>query len=451
MGPTEKLAQFVVATHSADMPREVLERGKLALLDTFGVLLAGSQEPVTQLLAAYVQELGGAPKATVLGHGFKTSAPQAALVNGTSAHALDFDDRMHMSTHTLPAALAVGEEPGLTGRRLLASYVLGREIRAKLDAGIDAKRSIGIGPYARGWHSTGTTACLASAASAGKVMVLDVDAMRRAFAIATAGAGAVIRNFGTMTKPMHAGNSARPGVMAAALAARGFTGDPEVLEGPNGFVAALCLEGECDWHAMTETLGNPYELETKPISGKVYPSCTGTHRAIDGMLQLRREHGFTAADVERIECDLNPNALPRLDPRLGIDGRFSMGFCVAVALLEGDVAVRPFTDAMVVDPAVRQVMGKIVHVPLERVRGQHVPPERLAVRLRGGREVVAMVDKPRDLTTLEEIWAKYMANAQLAISADAAEELGNLILELEKVSDATRLVALASGRVLQPA
>src|SRR3972149_4382380 len=112
MGPTEKLAQFVVATHFADMPREVLERGKLALLDTFGVLLAGSQEPVTQILAAYVQELGGAPKSTVLGRGFKTSPPQAALVNGTSAHALDYDDRMHMSTHTLPAALAVAEERG---------------------------------------------------------------------------------------------------------------------------------------------------------------------------------------------------------------------------------------------------------------------------------------------------------------------------------------------------
>ncbi len=445
MGPTEKLARFVVQTRFEQFPDVVVERAKLAILDTFGVLFAGSQEPVARLLASHIQEMGGNPRATVLGLGFRTSHPHAAWLNGTSAHAHDYDDRMHMSTHSLPAPLAVGEERGISGQALLEAYVLGREIRAKLDAGIDAKRFIGIGPYARGWHSTGTTACLASAAAAGKVLGLDPVQMRNAFGIASNGAGAFLRNVGTMTKPMHAGSSARTGVTAAMLAARGFTGDPEILEAPNGMVGALCLEGECDWHVMTETLGSPYELETKPISGKVYPSCTGTHRGIDAMLHLRGEHRLTPEQVERIECDLDPDFLCRLDPQQGIAGKFSLGFCLAVALIDGNVEVSDFTDQRVHDPLIREVMGKIQHVPLDRQVGQPVPPQRVAIRLRDGRELVATVDKPRDLTSQQDLWNKFIGNAELAIPRTSAEELGHLLLELEKVPDVTRLVSLANG------
>ncbi len=202
-----------------------------------------------------MREAAAAPRAGVIGSPIRTEPALAAWANGALAFALDFDDNIHGSTHTCrrhwPSAKATA-----SGATLLEAYILGRDICFRLDAALDAgRRKNQGGPTSRGWFAGGTTGSLAAAAAAGKVLRLDAKQMATAFGIAVAGAGGVRRNFGTMAKALQTGNAARNGVTAALLAQKGFSADQAILEAPMGFVSALCLEGECDWDALTKDLG----------------------------------------------------------------------------------------------------------------------------------------------------------------------------------------------------
>src|SRR5437870_11056298 len=199
MGPTETLAQFVVDTHLRDIPSKAVEISKLVILDVLGVTLAAARQPVARILNEYLRECGATPKAGVIGSELRTDAALAAWANGSLAFALDFDDNIHGSTHTVPAALAIGEGNNATGATLLEAYILGRDICFRLDAALDAgRRKNQGGPTSRGWFAGGTTGSLAAAAAAGKVLGLNAQQMATAFGIATSGAGGVRRNFGTM-------------------------------------------------------------------------------------------------------------------------------------------------------------------------------------------------------------------------------------------------------------
>jgi 2-methylcitrate dehydratase PrpD len=447
MGPTATLAQFVVETRIEDIPSRAIETAKLVILDALGVTLAGSQQQAAKILTQYVRGLGAQPKASVVGAGLKTSADLAALVNGSSAFILDFDDDLHGSIHTLPAGLAVGEERGASGARLIEGYILGREVCFRLDAAIDAgrKRNLG-GPTSRGWFAGGTTGSLAAAAAAGKTLGLDVKQMRNAFGIAASLAGGLRRNFGTMTKALHGGNAARNGVLAASLTQAGFTADEDILEARYGFVDALCVEKEeCRWEALSESLGEAYYLERLP-SIKAYPTCSPSHRPVEALLDLRREHGFGQEDVESIECDFHLRSLCRVDPQEAIAGHNSMPFILAVALLDGEVVVDQFTDDRIHDQAVRSVMGKIKNVPLVWEHGESEPPERLVVKLTNGKSYAAEVPTRRTLTTEAEIHAKYMSCAKRVLTSQDAERLGEMVRRLEQLQDISRLMEILIGR-----
>lgn len=445
MSPTESLARFVVETRLEDIPRKALENAKLVILDALGVTLAGSQQPAARILAAHVRDLGARPRASVIGTNVKTAPELAALVNGSSAFILDFDDDLHGSIHTLPAALALGEERRASGARFLEAYILGREVCFRLDAAIDAGRKLNSGgPTSRGWFAAGTTGSLAAAAAAGKTLGLDIRRMRNAFGIAASLAGGLRRNFGTMTKALHGGNAARNGVLAASLAGAGFTGDEGILEARYGLVDALCLEGECRWEALTESLGQMYYLEHLPAI-KPYPSCAPSHRPIEGLLKLRREHGFKPEDVERIDCDFHLGSLSRVDPQEAIAGHNSMPFILAMALLEGRVVIDQFTDERVRDPSVRSVMAKICHAPAARQKGEKEPSERVSVKLKNGKTFTAEISARRTLTTEAEIHAKYMDCATRALTAESGEHAGELVRKLERLEDVSRLMEILSG------
>ncbi|HMF51165.1 MAG TPA: MmgE/PrpD family protein, partial [Candidatus Saccharimonadales bacterium] len=196
MGPTETLAQFVIDTRLRDIPTKAVEISKLVILDVFGVTLAASRQAIARILVEYLREHGAAPKAGVIGSDLRTEPALAAWANGSMAFALDFDDNIHGSTHTVPAALAIGEGNGANGATLLEAYILGRDICFRLDAALDAgRRKNQGGPTSRGWFAGGTTGSLAAAAAAGKVLGLNVKQMATAFGIAAAGAGGVRRNF----------------------------------------------------------------------------------------------------------------------------------------------------------------------------------------------------------------------------------------------------------------
>lgn len=444
MGPTEKLSQFVVETRAKDIPSHAIEIAKLVILDALGVILAGSRQPAGRIVTEYVRELGGVPRARVIGTNVWTAPPLAALANGTMAFILDYDDNLHGSIHTLPAALALGEELRINGELLLEAYILGREICHRLDAAIDAGRSHNLGgPTSRGWFAGGTTGSLAAAAAAGKVLGLELKQMRVAFGIAASTAGGLRRNFGTMAKAFQGGNAARNGVTAALLAKKGFTADEAILETPFGLINALCLEGECNWDAMTDSLGRAYYMEQLP-SIKPYPTCAPSHRPIEGILALRRSYGFGHEDVESIECDFHARSLCRVDPQEGMAGHNSMPFILAVALLEGKVVVEQFTDDKVRDPLVRSVMSKVKHIPLAREKGKSDPPDRLTVKLNDGTTHSIEVAERRTLITDQEVEAKYMECATMVLNADDAKRLQDMVLHLDTLEDISVLMQIVS-------
>lgn len=446
MGPTERLARFVVETRIENIPVRAVETAKLVILDALGVTLAGSRQPAARILTDYVRELGAAPRAGVIGADLRTAPPLSALVNGSMAFILDYDDDLHGSIHTLPAALALGEESGAGGARLLEAYILGREVCFRLDAGLDAGRRLNRGgPTSRGWFAAGTTGSLAAAAASGKILGLDVRQMRIAFGIAASAAGGLRRNFGTMAKAFHGGNAARNGVMAASLAQRGFTADEEILETPYGMANALCLEGECNWDAMTDSLGKSYTMENLP-SIKAYPTCAPSHRPIEALLSLRQKHGFGPQDVASIECDFHLMSLSRVDPREGIAGHNSMPFILAVALLDGKVVVEQFTDERVRDPLVRSIMSKVKHVPLKREIEKGEPPEVLTVRLKSGESYTTEVEERRTLKTEQEIRAKYMDCATRVLNDRDARRLDEIVTHLEALENVSALMQIISGK-----
>src|SRR5215472_16756351 len=238
MGTTRDVAAWVAAASFEAMPAEVIDRARAGVIDTVGVILAGRDEPVTRIAAELVAEDGAAPVASHLGTTLMTSPEAAALLNGVAGHALDYDDVSasltgHPSVVVLPAALAAAELMGASGAALLAAYVAGVEVTAKL--------GLAIGPahYRMGWHATSTLGTLGAAMAAGTLLRLDAERLTNALAIAVSMASGSRQNFGTMTKPLHAGHAARCGVAAARLAGRGLTGDPTALEAPFGLFALM--------------------------------------------------------------------------------------------------------------------------------------------------------------------------------------------------------------------
>ena len=357
---TERLAEFVASTPTAVIPPDAREQARRAVLDTLGVMLAGSREEASTKVAAFVREQGAAEEAAVLGHDFRAPANAAALVNGTSAHALDFDDvsvtmRGHPSVPLLPAVLALAEKLGSSGSELTDAFVLGFEVECKLGS------MIGGPHYALGWHPTATFGTLGAAAASARLLGLDVDGTRTTLGIAASLASGARRNFGSMTKPLHAGWAAHNGLTAATLASRGFTADDEALEAPDGWLHAASGGAPID-RSPIERLGAPWEILSPGIDVKLYPCCYFTHLSIDAALEISADIGKRSAGIESIRVSVSPGTMMVLrkePPQTGLEGKFSLEYCVAAALVDSDVSLASFEDSAVARPDVRALMNRV--------------------------------------------------------------------------------------------
>jgi 2-methylcitrate dehydratase PrpD len=451
MGATEDVATFVVETRFEQIPREAVDAAKGAILDGLGVALAGVSEPSSKMISQYVRRAGGRPEAGVIGHGFKTSADRAALANGTLMHALDYDDVStamggHPTAPVLPAVLALGQATGASGREALAAYILGVEVAIRIGQGLGARH------YNRGWHATATLGTLGAAAAACKLLGLDVGGTRRALGIAASEAGGLRQNFGTMTKPFHAGNAARSGLVAALLAREGFTADENILEAPFGFCSVL---GEgYDPAAMTRSLGHPFAIVSPGLEMKPYPCCRVAHRAIDAMLYLVSQHHFSQEEVVEVECATSPQS-PRIlihsHPRSGLEGKFSMEYCMAIAIIDGEVGLAQFSDEKVLSPQAQELVWKVRYVyPAQDGGGSALPtfPETVTVRLRDGREISHRVEwargDPQNPLSREELVSKYQVCARGALSPAHIERSLEMVWNLEKLGAATELAELVT-------
>jgi 2-methylcitrate dehydratase PrpD len=399
MSATRELAAWAATTGGGAIPSEVVERARAAIVDTVGVILAGTGEPVARIVAELVAEDGCRPVASQLGTHLKTSPENAALLNGVSGHALDFDDvsasvEGHPSVVILPAALAAAELVEASGRELLEAYVVGVEVMSKL--------GLAIGPahYQAGWHATSTLGTLGAAVAVARLLRLDADRLQMAIAIAVSEASGSRQNFGTMTKPFHAGHAARCGVHAARLAARGMTASPEALEGPLGYLALFSL-GQGEAGRVGETLGRPWDLEVRGLSVKKYPCCFAIHRAADGVLGILSERAVSPTDVEAITVTVPQGSLAPLiydHARTGLEGKFCMPYVMAAALIDGRLGLETFTDHMVQRQEIRGLEGLVQVREDPQVEVRHSPFDEghvvVEVRLKDGSRAVRRVDQP---------------------------------------------------------
>jgi len=445
---TAKVAEFISSSTYENIPREVTELGKLHILDTLGVLIAGSQGDIATIVSGYIQSLAGKQESTVLTQGLKTSAPYAAFGNGVIAHALDFDDyespsMAHPSVTVLPAVLAMGEKLKLPGRVCLEAYLVGLEIISKVG------RAINPDHYDKGWHSTGTLGTLGAAAASAKLLKLDGERIRMALGIAGSMSSGLRANFGTMTKPLHAGHAARNGVEAALLASQGFTATTTVFESDLGFCDLFTQEKNYDLRKIIADLGAPFSIQSPGIGKKPYPSCAATHSFLDGIFQLIERYDIQAEDVESLECGIFyrlPNMLIHATPQTGLEGKFSLEFCIALALLERKVGIGQFTDAKVKEPKIQALIGRITKKVTAEAGGKDTlyPAAIMTVHMKNGVNYPCKVEKrkgsPASPLSAAEIMQKFMDCAQLCYSADQSRRILEAVLIMEKTDDIGQVI-----------
>ena len=327
---TKRITSFIAATRYDNLPNSVLQHAKSALLDHVGVTLAGSREHASTIVADLAREDSCRAQAMLFGHRFRSSVMQAAFVNGVSGHALDFDASftfMGQPTSGLPATVfSLAEAQQLSGKRLLESYVVGYELIAKIAWSMPNHAEDG------GWHAVGTLGTLGCAAAACRLLGLDNEKTSMGLGIAGSLACRVVRNYGTMGKPLHAGLAARNGVQAALLASKGFTASQSMLDAPHGFFESFAREISVDSQPL-ERLGHPFELEARGVSIKPYPCGGLAHPAIDAILTLRNEHSLTAQDIDRIDVGVAPFVARRIVyriPQTELQAKFSMAYVLAL-------------------------------------------------------------------------------------------------------------------------
>lgn len=450
MRETEALATFASELKYEKLPAEAIGWAKDAILDCSGVALAGSKEEAGTIITNYTREVAGKPEAGVFASGFKTNASNAALANGTMAHALDYDDYAlpnwtgHPTAPILPAIFALGQRQRISGKDLLLAYVVGFEVGARIGA------CLGRGHYEIGWHPTATYGTMGATAACCNILKLNVMQAQSAFGIASSEASGVRQNFGTMTKPLHAGLSARNGVIAALLAGKGFTADGNTIEGSFGFGKVFSAGGNYDPAMIRKDLGKSYLLVKHGISIKPYPCCAEAHRSLDAILALVKKHDIKADKVESIECrtsDMVSKIMIRHRPKTADEAKFSMEYCMAVALLDREAGLQQFTSERVMEPKVQKLLTRVNYVHLPEASGylnMERYPERVTVKLRDGNvyfhEVLTNKGKPGNRLSKEELIAKYSACAAEAISQDRIDRSLKMLEQLEKLSDISKLM-----------
>ena len=357
MNLTELLSKYIQKQEFGNLSETDIEKAKLCFIDWIAVTLAGSRESISEINYQLIETLGGKEQATILGKGSKTNLLFASLMNATSAHALDFDDvhldsSGHPSAPIIPALLALAEWKGLSGRDFITAFVTGVHVFFSLGSANMPMH------FQEGWHNTGTFGHIAAAAAAAKLLNLNKSKIVNAIGIAVTQSAGLQNVFGTMCKPFNAGKAAMDGLLAALLAERNFTSSADSISGKNGFLEVF--SSKSDPSAMEKALVEKNFL--KGVAFKLYPSCFATHAAIDCILSLKNQYDIDLEEIAEIECIVYPKCLDiaaLAEPKTGLEGKFSVQFCLALALAEGKVVLDSFIDSKVNNPSLRNIMKKV--------------------------------------------------------------------------------------------
>ena len=359
-GLTASLAQFASQPNFAPLPDRAVEIVQSGFIDTLGTMLAGRDEPVVRMAQSFVADKqSSAQEAAVLMSSAMASASDAALINATAGHALDFDDVAlggHPSTVLVPAVLAAGQHVNATGDQALRAYLIGYEVWAELF--VREKDAY----HLKGWHPTAVLGTVGASAAVAHLYGLNAQQCQHVIALAASMASGLVANFGTMTKPLHAGRAAACAIEAVRWVQKGLTAAPDALEHAAGFLSALSPHGAVDRSSAAADLGQRFRILESGLSIKKYPTCYATHRVIDGVLDLSASHGFDLKEVAHVQTHIGvaqASMLRNHQPHTGLEAKFSMEFAVAASLVRGKVGLNELSDAFVQEPAVKEAMSKV--------------------------------------------------------------------------------------------
>lgn len=450
MDVTTSLAKFVTDLRYASIPGKAVETAKIAVRDCLGVALAGSREEDARIAAEIARQERAQEETSVIGQGFRTSALNAALANGTAAHALDFDHSFTImgqpTAPVAPATFALGEALGANGRQIIEAYVAGFEVTAKLVHSLQDSAH-------DGWHAPSTLGSFGAAAACSKLLGLDAAKTQMALGITASMASGIVANFGTMTKPLHVGLGARNGVLAAKLAAGGYTANVKAIEGGFGFYQVLHENTPIHEQAIEE-LGRSYALVTDGLRIKPYPCGGLTHQVIDSVLEFKGKNGLTAEMIDRVDVDVVKHTFDRIVfrvPQTGIQGKFCMPYLVARAIVDGKIGLHIFTDSAVRDQNVLKLAERVQmnldpNLKKSDAAGR---PCRVTVRLRNGqtftREAQHAKGGPEYPMTEAELRDKFTECAREAIDVRSAAQALDYIENLETLGDVRPLCDILRG------
>lgn len=429
MGVTLQLARFIAETPADSIPAAAIASAKLRFLDTLGVAVGGSRHASARIARETAALLGGHAQVTLVGGSERTSVELAGFVNGVAAHALEYDDYTrrvtHLSASLVPGALAVAEYAGLSGRRVLEDFVIGFQVATQIARGLGAQL------FDRGWHSPCLLGAFGVTAASCRLLGLDVMQTRMALGITASEASGIRKNVGSMGKAFHVGHGVRCGIFSALLASRGFTVDPDVIEGVDdgvsghvrfGLAETFNGPGNYDLDRMVEGLGETWELVENTTVVRMHPGHTAASSAIDGMIDLAREHNLTPEQVERVDLECTTQAMKLGSYRVAEDGhkaRFCLPYSMAVALIDRKAGLDQYTDERVRAADVQALMRRVdVRVPDDFKHhhgawtgGVNWGLMRLTVHLRNGTRLSAARSSargwPEQPATWDDISGKY--------------------------------------------
>jgi 2-methylcitrate dehydratase PrpD len=456
---TDYVAGFVAGLRTRDIPSDVAHLGKRSVLDGLGLALAGAASQQGDISRRYLEGLGIGSNAgsTVIGAALRLPARFAAFANGLAIHADDYDDTQlavakdrvyglltHPTAPALPPVLALAERDRRSGADLMLAYQAGVEVECKVAEAILPRH------YQQGFHSTATCGSIGAAAGAAKLLGLDREATRRALSLGATQAGGLRENFGTMTKPFHAGRAAENGVVAAELAALGFTASPNGLEADRGFFRAA--GGGYSAEMIDGKLGNPWTFHFPGVSIKPHPSGSLTHPGMAVMMDLIRAHDLKPARVTRVSVGTNhnmPNALIHHRPVNELQAKFSMEFCMAILLLERKGGLEQFTDEVVNRTDVQAMIGRVdfgVH-PEAEAAGFDKMTTIIEVELDDGSKFSGRADfgkgSPANPMTDDELSEKFRQCAAWGgLDKARTEEILKVVWKIEGLNDVNELTKL---------
>ena len=442
--PTQELADWIAGVSSAEFTERPRRWARHAILDWFGVTLAGATDPLVGILADDATEAGEQGSARLVGRSETVTPAFAAMINGAASHALDYDDvnkrlHGHPTVPVVPAILALAEQKGLSGREVVDAFIIGYEAECLIG------EMMGLAHYDHGWHATATVGTFGAAAGCARMLGLDAGQSAMALGIAATQAAGLKSMFGTMCKPLHAGKAAMNGLMAARWAARGFTSRPDALECAQGF--GQTQSTEFAGLPVRPDASAPFAVEENLF--KYHAACYLTHSSIEAIRELKQHHDFTADQVTGVRTFVDAGHRKVCDipePETGLQVKFSIRHCIAMALSDMDTGDREiYTEATAARP---DLVGLRRKVEVEDKVHDNRHAAEIVIDLADGQSLVQFFDvgMPADDLEAQEarLIAKFRRLAEPIVGSEKTQRIEDLVLNLDDAGTVTDLMAAAS-------